>query len=108
MNFIQARCYARVDISHDALQVIRDLSDNELLELYGQLGVILRMEDRIYSMTHELIIAHPRFRKLAEGEIIPKYVLMVERNPLGKFGVKFIPVEDDSERIKTYSDSSII
>ena len=105
MNFVKSKCYAKVDMSHD---ILRDLTDSELLELYSVLGIVLRMEDRIYSMTHELLIAHPRFRELSDGEIIPRYILRVERHPWEKLDIRFIPVDDEQERVKTYSDGSII
>lgn len=95
MNFYKQKCYARVILSHD---VLKELSDDELLRLYEALGVVMRVEDRFYSMTTELVVAHPRFPKLSEGEIIPLYKMQMRIGQEGKLEFIFLPDDSDIER----------
>jgi len=75
-SFLKTNQLGKVTLSMDTVE---RLSDEELLSIYAQFGVILRVEDRFYNNTTELLIANPSLETVREGEIIPDYVITFDK-----------------------------
>jgi hypothetical protein len=82
MSFTNARRIGRFTVS---LRCFETLNDGEMLYLFKDMIVLQAQTNAWVGLNIDYIGVHPDFRKVAEGEVPPKYEAYIARSGSGYF-----------------------